>query len=149
MKQNQLKLYFPICLVDDGLDMPSSIYVSIKAIKCASDSNQCFFLGENINTTLSGSCFVDKMVVCLHFYSQTIDIKRLFVHMSGNKQSILYMKMTWPCQAAWSCVLFTLIHSPLSIEAQIGPLRNIEPLLSLALSSLVIIQMVNDIEYGL
>ena len=35
----------------------------------------CIRLGENIINTLSGSCFVDKMPVCLHLYPQTINIK--------------------------------------------------------------------------
>ena len=44
----------------------------------------CFngVLGENIINTLSGSCFVDKMDICLHLYPQTINIKWLYVNMS-------------------------------------------------------------------
>ena len=51
------------------------------------NSNVCeagVHLGENINT-LTGSCFVDKMAVCLHF-AQTNNIEWLFLHMSGNSQ---------------------------------------------------------------
>ena len=33
MTKSMLKLYLPICLVDDGLDMHSSIYDSIRAIQ--------------------------------------------------------------------------------------------------------------------
>ena len=53
----------------------------------------CFrgvLLGETIINILSRSCFVDKMTVCLHFHPQPFNIKSwLFVHMWGNKQSIL------------------------------------------------------------
>ena len=47
-------------------------------------------LGENIINTLSGSCFkfAEKMAVCLCLYPQASNIKWLFIHMSGNKQSI-------------------------------------------------------------
>ena len=31
--QNELKLYLLICLVDDGLEMPSSIYDPIRTVK--------------------------------------------------------------------------------------------------------------------
>ena len=50
----------------------------------------CFHgdLGESIIKTLSGSWLVEKMAVCLHFYPQTINIKWLFVNMSGNEQGI-------------------------------------------------------------
>ena len=68
-------------------------------------------LGENINT-LSRSCFVDNIDdnVCLCFYLQTINIKWLYVHTTGNKQ---YVEMAWPGKAALSCALFTLIRSSL------------------------------------
>ena len=56
----------PICSVDDGLDMPSSIYDSVRTIK----HFNAVILGENINT-LSGSCSVDRMSVCLCFYPQS------------------------------------------------------------------------------
>ena len=45
-------------------------------------------LSKNIINTLSGSYFVDKIAACVCLYRQTINIKWLFVHMSGNKQSI-------------------------------------------------------------
>ena len=42
--------------------------------------------GDIINT-LSRTCFVDKMVICLHFYLQTINIKWLFaiIYLEINK----------------------------------------------------------------
>ena len=55
----------------------------------------CFsvvILGENIINTSPGRRFIDKMAVCLHFYPQTINIKYLFIRMSGNKESI----WKWP-----------------------------------------------------
>ena len=65
---------------------------------------QWCFGGENIINTWSGSCFVDKMAVCLHFYLQTITIEWLFAHMSRNKQSM--------CEMAWlgsmtMCTVYT------------------------------------------
>ena len=54
------------------------------------------FCGENIINTLSGSCFDDKMAVCLCFYhKQKTGNLSLFVHMylEINK----YMVMAWPC----------------------------------------------------
>ena len=46
-------------------------------------------LGENFINTLLGSCFVDKMSGLLTFFiTQAINVKWLFVHMSGNKKSI-------------------------------------------------------------
>ena len=57
---------FAYCSVDDGLDMPSSIYDSVRAIRCFSGVH----LGETINT-FSGSCFAVKMAVCLSFYLKT------------------------------------------------------------------------------
>ena len=75
------------------------------------------FLGENINTP--GVCFVDKMAVCLRFYRHTIDIKWFFStclkisKVYGNGLTVF---------GSLSCVLFTLINSPLaSIKAEIGP----------------------------
>ena len=106
-KQNLLKLYLSICLVD-GLDydMPSSMYDSISTIKMYFSG---ILLGESINT-LSGSC--TKQLVCLHFYLQTMHIKQLFVHMSGNKQSI-YRNGLAIFSTLVMIVLFTLINSPL------------------------------------
>ena len=70
----------PICFND----LPSRIYDSVRAIKRAS---VVFFL-VNKSSTLPGRCFDEKMVdMYLRFYLQTINIKPLFVHMSGNKQS--------------------------------------------------------------
>ena len=79
--QNLLKLYC-IFMVDDGLNMPSSSYDSLRAI------NVSILLVENIINTLSGSCLVYKMALCLCFYLQTINMKWLVVHMSGNMQSV-------------------------------------------------------------
>ena len=35
-QQNQLKLYLPICLTDDGVDILSRMYDSVRAVKCVS-----------------------------------------------------------------------------------------------------------------
>ena len=82
-KQNQ-KPYVPICLVDDSLDVPLIIYDSVKAITCSSGG----LLAENIISTFSVSCCVDKMAVCLRFYLHTINIKWLLVHICGNNESV-------------------------------------------------------------
>ena len=42
----------------------------------------CFssvLLSENIVNTLSGSCFVDKMYVCLHFLSANYNKHKMFI----------------------------------------------------------------------
>ena len=68
----QLKIYLlNICLVDDCLAMPLT---SIKG------RQMCFHgvcLGTKITKTLSGSCFVDEITVCLCFYQQTCNMSRL------------------------------------------------------------------------
>ena len=61
---NQLTLYLSMSLIDDGLDMHSKIYDSMRAI-------QCVCLYENIINTLSGGCFVDKMDVCFYLQNKT------------------------------------------------------------------------------
>ena len=56
-------IYVPICLVGGGLDLPSSIYDSIRAINvfywCSS--------GDWVKTLLSRTCCVDR-------YGQKLDI---------------------------------------------------------------------------
>ena len=42
-----LKLYLPICVVSGGLDMPSSMYNTIMAMKCISE----VFFGVKISST--------------------------------------------------------------------------------------------------
>ena len=75
----------PIVLVDDGLDMPSSIYDSIKAI---THGSVVFFWVKTASTHYQGAVFVEKMVLCLNVYPQAIYIKWLFAPRYENKQSI-------------------------------------------------------------
>ena len=61
-----LTLYVPICLVDDGLDMPSSIYDLIRAIKCVS----VVFFWVKTSSTHNQSYFVDQIAgFCMLFLS--------------------------------------------------------------------------------
>ena len=73
------KLYLPICLVDDGFDAFKHLWFN----KGHKSVPVVFWVKAS-----SGSCGVDKMGVCLCLYLKTINIKQLFVHISGNKQSI-------------------------------------------------------------
>ena len=86
--------------------MPSCIYDSIRGNKvCVSG----VFLGENINTLLE-SCFVDKNVFIYVFIQKQHNL--LFVHTSENQQSTVY-RNGLAMLGSLSCVLFTLINSPL------------------------------------
>ena len=83
-KHNQLKLYLPMCLVDDGLDM----YLWFNR-----GNKPCFMvlLLFWLKTPIHYQVVVllTKQLISLHFYLQIINIK--CVHMSENKQSI------WKC----------------------------------------------------
>ena len=56
------KIYLPICLVDDGLDMPSSIYDSLRAITR-------FLLVKTSST--HHLCFVDTMTFYVFICKQS------------------------------------------------------------------------------
>ena len=92
-----------IYLVDYGLDMPSSIYDLMRAMKHI--SVMFFWVKSSSTNYQAGGCYVDKMAVKLYLYPQANNMKVLFIDVSGKKQNI------W--KAAWSCVLFTLMNSPL------------------------------------
>ena len=54
--QNQLKLYLLFCLLDDGLDMPSSIYDAIRVITRVS----VWFFWLRISTHYPGADLLTK-----------------------------------------------------------------------------------------
>ena len=92
---------FLFVLVDDYLYMPSSIYDSIRAIKRAS---VLFFWVNTSSPQYLGAILLTKRLFVYILCPHKMNVKWLFVYMSGNKKS------TW--KAAWSCVLFKLINSP-------------------------------------
>ena len=63
--------------------MPSNIYDGIKGIACVSGMLWVKTSSKHYQETI----FFSKWLIYLHYYLQTINIKRLFVHKSGNKQS--------------------------------------------------------------
>ena len=79
--QNQLKLYFPICLVDGVLDIPSIIYDSIKAITRA--SAVFFWVNHHQHITMELFCWQNgclftilyrnnqhKMIMCPYVWNK-------------------------------------------------------------------------------
>ena len=68
-----------LCFVDNGWDMLSGIYYSIRGNKKWFSG---VFLGDNIISTLSGRRFGDKTAGLVMFLS--VNIKWLFVHTSRN-----------------------------------------------------------------
>ena len=71
------------CLVDNGLDMPSIIYNSIKRVSVV------FLWVKTSSAHCQRAVLLTKwLFVYYALYLQTINVKQLFVYMSGNKQSI-------------------------------------------------------------
>ena len=79
--KNQLKLDFSICLLDDGLNIPSSISDSIRVIKYVS---VVFCWVKTAPKHNQGAVLLMKWLF-VFILSQH---KWLFVHMSGNKRRI-------------------------------------------------------------
>ena len=75
--------------------------------------------GETTITTLSGSCFVHKMAVCLCFYLQTISIKQvMYLDISKVHENDLAM-----LGSLVMCTVYTNKFTFQLIKAQIGPLN--------------------------
>ena len=79
-------------------------------------------MGENIMNTLSGSYFVDKMVICLCFYLQTINIKWLFVHMLENKLISKVYRNVLPILGSLAmCNVYTSEFIYGTLKSRLGP----------------------------
>ena len=79
-QQNQLKLYLPDCLVEDGLDMPSSIYDSIKHVSVMS------FCMTTSSTHYQGAVLLTND--CLFTFLSANNRHKTVIYMSRNKQNI-------------------------------------------------------------
>ena len=102
---------FPISLEDDGFDMPSDIYDSLRPIQCVS---VVFISVKTSSTHYQAAGFLTKWLVVLHFYPQTIKLNGSLSIFQKIKK---YMK--------FSLVMFTVYPNKVTfwlIEAEIGPL---------------------------
>ena len=82
--KNHKKFDFPICFIDDGLNIPSSISDSTRVIKCVSG---VFCWVKTAPTHNQGAVLLMKWLL-VYILSSNSQHKWLFVHMSGNKQNI-------------------------------------------------------------
>ena len=88
-----------MCLVGDGLDMPSSIYDSVRAIKRVS----VVFFWVKISTCYQGAALSTDGCLLTFLSANNQHQRAICPYLKISK---VYMEMAWPCSAAWSWELF-------------------------------------------